>query len=215
LSLIRTPNSVKSVKNKIYLGGTATALAVVAAMAGMVSVWSTGAAAQPARIARQAITVSPSASSTASPAGSGSWHPAPGRQQSAKLDAFSATAVSSSRPRRPAQGGGPVTKGGKGVRLTPKQIAREMLPRFGWSRGQFGYLNLLWTRESDWNVFASNPYSGAYGIPQAVPGAKMASAGPNWQTSARTQIRWGLGYIKQRYGSPWAAWQHELAYGWY
>lgn len=60
-----------------------------------------------------------------------------------------------------------------------------------------------------------NPYTGAAGIPQAVPGSKMASAGPNWRTSARTQILWGLGYIKSRYGSPSAAWAHEAAHGWY
>ena len=88
--------------------------------------------------------------------------------------------------------------------------------RFHWrSRDQFRYLNWLWMRESSWNVYATNPYSGAYGIPQALPGYKMASAGANWRTSARTQIRWGLSYIKARYGSPRNAWAHECAYGWY
>ena len=62
---------------------------------------------------------------------------------------------------------------------------------------------------------ASNPSTGAYGIPQALPGSKMASAGPDWQTSAATQIRWGLGYIESTYGSPCAAWSHEQADGWY
>jgi hypothetical protein len=100
-------------------------------------------------------------------------------------------------------------------RVTPHGIAKSMLHRFGWSKRQFKFLNWLWDRESSWNVHASNPYSGAYGIPQAVPGSKMASAGPNWQTSARTQIRWGLDYIKGRYGSPRNAWDHEIAYGWY
>ena len=57
--------------------------------------------------------------------------------------------------------------------------------------------------------------SGAYGIPQAVPGSKMASAGPHWRTSARTQIRWGLSYIRSRYGTPCGAWAHSNAYGWY
>jgi hypothetical protein len=72
----------------------------------------------------------------------------------------------------------------------------------------------MWTRESGWRVNAANP-SGAYGIPQALPGSKMASAGPNWQTDATTQIKWGLGYIKARYNSPcdaWALWQQQ---GWY
>jgi hypothetical protein len=99
--------------------------------------------------------------------------------------------------------------------LTPRQIARQMLPSFGWSQRQFPYLNWLWNRESGWNKFAENLYSGAYGIPQALPGAKMASAGPNWRSSARTQIRWGLRYIRATYGSPRRAWAHEVADAWY
>jgi hypothetical protein len=98
---------------------------------------------------------------------------------------------------------------------TPGQIAYVLLPSYNWAPWQFHYLDLLWIRESGWNRYASNPYSGAYGIPQALPGSKMASAGPDWRTSARTQIVWGMGYIKSRYGSPWGAWQHELQYGWY
>ncbi len=99
--------------------------------------------------------------------------------------------------------------------LTPRQIARVLLRRFHWSWRQFKYLNRLWDRESGWNVHASNPYSGAYGIPQAVPGSKMASAGRYWRTSAWTQIRWGLRYIRDVYGSPRRAWDHELRTGWY
>ena len=98
---------------------------------------------------------------------------------------------------------------------TPRQIARQMLGSFGWSQRQFPYLNWLWNAESGWNKYAQNPYSGAYGIPQALPGAKMATAGPNWRSNARTQIRWGLRYIRARYGSPRWAWAHEVAYGWY
>ena len=98
---------------------------------------------------------------------------------------------------------------------TPRQIARQMLGSFGWSQRQFPYLNWLWNAESGWNKYAQNPYSGAYGIPQALPGAKMATAGPNWRSNARTQIRWGLRYIRGTYGSPRRAWAHEVAYGWY
>lgn len=99
---------------------------------------------------------------------------------------------------------------------TPRQIAQAMLPQFHWSAGrQFKYLNWLWGRESGWNKHAYNPYSGAYGIPQALPGSKMASAGPNWRSNAATQIRWGLRYIKARYGSPRRAWGHSQATGWY
>ena len=96
-----------------------------------------------------------------------------------------------------------------------QRTAGRMLGRFGWGQRQWGPLKWLWNRESGWNKYAENPYSGAYGIPQAVPGNKMASAGNHWRTNATTQIRWGMRYIKSRYGRPRAAWNHELAYGWY
>ena len=97
----------------------------------------------------------------------------------------------------------------------PQKIAEGMLGSYGWSSSQFGCLASLWDTESGWNVYATNPSSGAYGIPQALPGSKMASAGPNWQSDAATQIRWGLGYIKSLYGSPCGAWAHEQGDGWY
>jgi hypothetical protein len=98
---------------------------------------------------------------------------------------------------------------------SPQQIAMSMLAQFGWPSSQYSCLDSLWERESGWNPYAANPYSGAYGIPQALPGAKMASAGSDWATDAATQIRWGLGYIKATYGSPCAAWNHETAFGSY
>ena len=98
---------------------------------------------------------------------------------------------------------------------SPEQIAEAMLGSFGWSSSQFSCLYPLWQHESGWSVTAENPGTGAYGIPQAMPGAKMASAGPDWQTDAATQIRWGLEYIKGMYGSPCGAWDHEQATGWY
>lgn len=98
---------------------------------------------------------------------------------------------------------------------SPQQIAQGLLGSYGWSSSQFSCLRPLWNAESGWNVSASNTSSGAYGIPQALPGSKMASAGADWQTDAATQIRWGLGYIRSVYGSPCGAWSHEQAYGWY
>lgn len=80
---------------------------------------------------------------------------------------------------------------------------------------QFACLDPLWTRESGWNVYAQNPSSGAYGIPQALPGSKMASAGADWATDGDTQVRWGVGYIDSTYGSPCNALDHENADGWY
>jgi len=97
---------------------------------------------------------------------------------------------------------------------TPQAIAMAMLPSFGFATSQFGCLNDLWIRESNWRWNAENP-SGAYGIPQALPGAKMASAGADWQDNPATQIKWGLGYIKATYGTPCAAWAHEEQFGSY
>jgi hypothetical protein len=98
---------------------------------------------------------------------------------------------------------------------SPEQIAEGMLSSDGWSSSQFSCLEPLWAQESGWNVYAENPSSGAYGIPQAMPGSEMASAGADWQTDAATQIRWGLSYIQERYGSPCGAWAHEESDGWY
>ncbi len=170
-------------------------MALVAVIAGTLGALSASAA-QPAAITRPAPIVS-----QARPFAAG--HAAV-RAQPASLDAVLAAAASGSKVRHH-----------KHARPTNKQIARNMLHKFHWGQRQFPYLNQLWSRESSWNIHALNAYSGAYGIPQAVPGAKMASAGPRWQTSPWTQIRWGLRYIKDRYGSPEGAWNHELATGWY
>ncbi len=95
-------------------------------------------------------------------------------------------------------------------------IAQEMAAaNYGWGDDQFGCLVALWNRESGWNAQAMNPSSGAYGIPQALPGDKMASAGGDWQTNPATQIAWGLSYIAGRYGDPCGAWGHSEATGWY
>jgi hypothetical protein len=96
-----------------------------------------------------------------------------------------------------------------------QSIAYNMMASFGFSPSTyFGCLRDLWDRESGWVYDAENA-SGAYGIPQALPGSKMASAGPDWQTNPATQIRWGLGYIKAIYGNPCSAWAFEEANGYY
>jgi len=95
-------------------------------------------------------------------------------------------------------------------------IARQLMAaQYGWGDDQFGCLVALWGKESGWNVYASNSSSGAYGIPQALPGSKMATAGDDWQTNPATQITWGLGYIAGRYGTPCGAWDHSESSGWY
>ena len=98
---------------------------------------------------------------------------------------------------------------------TAQSIAYNLMASFGFSPTlYFGCLLDLWNRESGWVYDAENA-SGAYGIPQALPGSKMASAGPDWQTNPATQIKWGLGYIKQLYGNPCGAWSYEEANGYY
>jgi murein DD-endopeptidase MepM/ murein hydrolase activator NlpD len=94
---------------------------------------------------------------------------------------------------------------------SPKAYAQSLVG----SGKQYGCLVLLWNRESGWNYRANNPSSSAYGIPQALPGSKMASAGADWRTNPATQIRWGLGYIRARYGTPCGAWAHSQSSGWY
>ncbi|WAP51013.1 lytic transglycosylase domain-containing protein [Arthrobacter sp. ATA002] len=93
--------------------------------------------------------------------------------------------------------------------------AAGRLAAFGWGPDQQRCLVNLWQRESGWRTSANNPFSGAYGIPQSLPGDKMATAGADWRTNYRTQIEWGLGYIAARYGSPCAAWQHSEDKNWY
>ena len=98
---------------------------------------------------------------------------------------------------------------------TARAIAQGLVSERGWSSNQYDCLTELWDRESNWRVDAENTGSGAYGIPQALPGTKMASAGADWQVNPETQIRWGLGYIEGRYGSPCGAWAHSEDVGWY
>jgi hypothetical protein len=121
-------------------------------------------------------------------------------------------AAAQAGPATPGQPSRPGTRASSGA---PKTIAKSMLASFGWPSSQFSCLEPLWAHESGWNTTAANPSTGAYGIPQADPGSKMASAGPDWKSNASTQIKWGLTYIKDTYGSPCGAWNHEQADGWY
>ena len=93
----------------------------------------------------------------------------------------------------------------------PRTIAAALVG----DSGQFSCLDSLWTKESGWRIDADNPSSSAYGIPQALPGSKMSSFGADWATNPVTQIRWGLDYIEDRYGSPCGAWSHSQSNGWY
>ena len=98
----------------------------------------------------------------------------------------------------------------------PRSAARTLASaRHGWGAGEFSCLEALWQKESGWDYRAANPSSGAYGIPQALPGSKMATKGGDWRTNPLTQIAWGLDYIEGSYGSPCGAWSHSQSSGWY
>ena len=96
-------------------------------------------------------------------------------------------------------------------------LANQMAAAYGWTGGQRSCLDELWTHESGFSATADNTSSGAYGIPQALPAGKMASAGADWQTNPATQVKWGLLYVKGRYGTPCAAWAFEMSHSpnWY
>lgn len=95
-------------------------------------------------------------------------------------------------------------------------IAGQMMAtKYGWGAGEYSCFDKIIVSESGWNPHATNASSGAYGLPQALPGSKMASAGADWQTNPVTQIRWGLSYIRSSYGSPCSAWSFHLSHGWY
>lgn len=112
-----------------------------------------------------------------------------------------------------ASGGGSGNPSGTSAQANQK-LGQQMAAARGWTGAQWTALNNIVMAESSWSTTASNP-SGAYGIPQALPGSKMASAGANWKTSAATQIKWMLDYIASTYGTPVRAWQFHLANGWY
>ncbi|MFJ5957596.1 hypothetical protein ACIQC5_16760 [Paenarthrobacter sp. NPDC092416] len=96
-----------------------------------------------------------------------------------------------------------------------KAYAASILANYGWGSGEMTALNTLWEKESNWKTTALNTSSGAYGIVQSLPASKMATAGADWETNYQTQIKWGLNYIKERYGSPSAALAFHLANNWY
>jgi resuscitation-promoting factor RpfB len=111
-----------------------------------------------------------------------------------------------------------VVRGTKVVIANPSanvRLGERMAAQRGWTGEQWGCLYQLWQKESGWNHLAMNPSSGAYGIPQSLPGSKMATVGADWQTNPETQITWGMNYISGRYGTPCSAWSKSQAVGWY
>jgi len=134
---------------------------------------------------------------------------------------FVASAVAAGLILAASQGHGHRANGGAaGATLTSADsnvaLGQQLASAYGWGSGaEWTCLDELWTRESGWRMVWNYQGSGAYGIPQAQPASKMASAGADYMTDPATQIRWGLGYIRGTYGDPCTAWAHETASGWY
>ena len=154
--------------------------------------------------AEQAAVAQASAEAAAAEAAADAAAEATAAQAAAEAEAADAVPAAPARPSAPADPN------------AAQQIARQLMAnQYGWGDDQFGCLVSLWDKESGWNVNAYNASSGATGIPQALPGNKMASAGADWQTNPATQISWGLGYIASRYSTPCDAWDKSEASGWY
>ena len=112
--------------------------------------------------------------------------------------------------------GGTSVRAATGTKAEYQAYAKNLcINTYGWTENDFNCLVKLWERESNWNPNAHNKSSGAHGICQALPASKMASEGSDYMTNYKTQIRWGLKYIKNRYGTPSNAWAHSQQKGWY
>jgi murein DD-endopeptidase MepM/ murein hydrolase activator NlpD len=134
----------------------------------------------------------------------------------AKIKAEIAAAAKKAAEEKAARARALANRGYEPGMTDPKEIARQILnSKFGYGSNQFDCFNNIIMRESKWDVNATNPSSGAYGIPQALPGSKMASEGSDWRTNPATQIIWGIKYMKDRYGSPCGAWSFKSSHGWY
>jgi hypothetical protein len=137
------------------------------------------------------------------------------RLAAARVAAAKAAAAEAAAQRAAAQKAAAAAAAAKNTPSAAKATASAMASsKYGWGADQFACLSSLWTKESGWNYRAYNS-SGAFGIPQALPGSKMATVGSDWQTNASTQIAWGLEYISAAYGTPCAAWAHSEASNFY
>jgi hypothetical protein len=96
-----------------------------------------------------------------------------------------------------------------------QRIGKKLAAARGWDGEQWNCLRSLWIKESGWSTSSSNSSGSAWGIPQALPGSKMAQFGSDWRTNPATQIKWGLHYIDNRYGNPCSAWNHFQNHNWY
>jgi len=211
------------VKNRISIRGTATAATVAVAVSGLtgltgLAALDTGAwgAVLPERTVTAIGDLPPEASVTrsAKPAGERLREiKSKQRRQAARAARLArvAAAREARQERREEASRSRVSYSGDARGIAAGIASRQ----YGWGADQFSCLDSLWTRESGWDVHAENPTSGAYGIPQALPGSKMGAYGSDWADNPTTQILWGLAYIRSSYGSPCGAWSEFRSRGWY
>jgi len=204
-------------KNRITIRGTAVAATAVVAAAGLTGV-AVGTAGMTAWGAESAVTrigdLPPEASVTRStvPAGERALQ----IEKKHKRQAARAARLARERAAREAREERASRTRARAYSGDPRGIAAGIAAsQYGWGSDQFGCLDSLWTRESGWDPHAQNASSGAYGIPQALPGSKMGAYGSDWADNPTTQIQWGLAYIRGSYGTPCGAWSEFQSQGWY
>jgi hypothetical protein len=216
----RAPGKHKAVRAPRRALRTGVALTGLAAAATGVSVTGGLASADPDVLAPAAADVSataPSASTDAVPGASGTAVAAADpveRRAAREVASRSARRTDKAKATTLAMSGGAgVTRSERLSEGDPRDIARALLPAYGFSADQFSCLDALYVSESDWRIDADNPTSSAYGIPQAL--TQLHDLPADYMTSAESQIRWGLEYIKGSYGTPCSAWSFKQGNGWY
>ncbi|MCP3422903.1 lytic transglycosylase domain-containing protein [Nocardioides pinisoli] len=211
---VRAPR--RALRTGVALTGLAAAVTGVSVTGGLASSDPDVLTPAAADVATTSPTASPSASPTASAeaAGEASESAAPERRSSREVASRSARRTDKTKAAALAMtGGSAVTRSERLSEGDPRDIARALLPAYGFSSDQFSCLDSLYVSESDWRVDADNPTSSAYGIPQAL--TQLHDLPADYMTSAESQIRWGLEYIQDTYGTPCSAWSFKQGNGWY
>jgi hypothetical protein len=209
---VRAPR--RALRTGVALTGLAAAVTGVSVTGGMASNDPDVLAPAAADVATSAPSASPSVSPTASPEAAESGTTVAEQRSSRQVASRSARRTDKAKATALAMSGGSaVTRSEKLSEGDPRDIARALLPAYGFSSDQFSCLDSLYVSESDWRVDADNPTSSAYGIPQAL--TQLHDLPADYMTSAESQIRWGLEYIQDTYGTPCSAWSFKQGNGWY
>ena len=209
---VRAPR--RALRTGVALTGLAAAVTGVSVTGGMASNDPDVLAPAAADVATSAPSASPSVSPTASPEAAESGTTVAEQRSSRQVASRSARRTDKAKATALAMSGGSaVTRSEKLSEGDPRDIARALLPAYGFSSDQFSCLDSLYVSESDWRVDADNPTSSAYGIPQAL--TQLHDLPADYMTSAESQIRWGLEYIQDTYGTPCSAWSFKQGHNWY